>query len=175
MGTWGLLHLETGCGEEGAEGERASVKSASSQESFHFGNKSSLCFLALHLPDCPLGSVPHCLPLLAASTQYYTASPSVAGCQPAAQETPEYSAPNYVGVAPFTAIWTEREAGSWVGGKLDGRALLKQHVLLSKTDSQRWSRRLSSGVAVRCRVGSFLDIPRWFQNEEENSSLWAGG
>lgn len=49
MGKWGLLNLEMGCGEEGAEGERARVKSATSQESFHLGSKSSLCFLALSL------------------------------------------------------------------------------------------------------------------------------
>lgn len=87
--------------------------------------RAATLLFALHLPDCPYGSLPHCPPLLATSPCYTSLHLLLVS--------------NLMLRNPLNAVcwitWEWQllwlleliEAGSWVGGTLDGRALLQLH------------------------------------------------
>lgn len=96
---------------------------------------------------------------LPTSLQYYTAYPSVAGCQNDAQDTLCWITWEW----HLSQLFEQREAGSWVGGKLDRGAMWEQNAMPSKAAPPRWSWRLVLGISRKWNVGNFL--PCWKDNK----------
>lgn len=152
MSKWGLLHLKMGCGE----GRRGGVcKICNFLGILPFWHQEfPLCFLdlfswAAHLAACfqvhlflqPLLSItqlPHLLPFANRMLR-----------------KPHDTLYWIMGEWCLSWLFELREAGSWVGGKLDSRALWEQQAVPSKTGFPRENGWLISGVARKHNGRSF--------------------
>lgn len=135
MGKWGLLNSEMGCGERGEEGNVWLWNLQLCGNLFILATRALCAFRpsisqTAHLAPCLIAYL-SLQPLSITQLLHLLLVANLLLGKP--QNTLRWITWEW----HLSQLFELREAGSWVGGKLERRALLEQHVMPSKTESQR--------------------------------------